>query len=60
MSNVVSLHEHRISKIRTKSDYCENLDILDKQINMLYKKTEISYKDYKILKARLEDIIKGG
>jgi|TARA_B110000879_G_C10864382_1_gene390473 hypothetical protein len=59
MSNVVNLDSYRISKIRTKSDYNEGLDILDKQINLLYKKSVLSYKSYKELKARLKDIVKG-
>ena len=59
MSNVVNLDAYRISKIRTKSDYNEGLDILDKQINLLYKKSVISHKSYKKLKARLKDIVKG-
>ena len=58
MSKVVNLDSYRISKIRTKSDFNEGLDILDKQINLLYKKTEISYKSYKILKARLDKFTK--
>ena len=59
MSNVVNLDAYRISKIRTKSDYNEGLDILDKQMDLLYKKSVISHKSYKKLKARLQDIVKG-
>jgi|TARA_B110000285_G_scaffold145834_1_gene162835 hypothetical protein len=59
MSNVVNLDSYRISKIRTKSDYYEGLDILDKQIDLLYKKSVLNHKEYKKLKARLGDIVKG-
>lgn len=59
MSNVVSLDSYRISKIKNKSDYNEGLYILDKQIDLLYKKSVLNHKAYTKLKARLQDIVKG-